>query len=227
MASFIPGPLISSITGTVGGLNFAKGRSAPYVRRTLARTNSQTPAQLARRAYFALISQTWQKLDVDVRAAWHHAASQVFLRSPQGTAKRLTGAQFYTQYQAIVFNPLDFPAAPPTTFKHPAPPQPVTFDANEAGAIDITWFQFDGPADYFVMFFASQPISSKPRQTFKNFKLFYTAQASGTTPTVSLVAAWNMHLIPLRSTENIALRFKVRFPGWLDSLPATITTIVI
>ena len=74
MAKLKNGALAQSVTGSLGGLTFQKGRGQAIVRAKIAACKSRSPAQDFTRRNFAEARCLWHNLDTYERAEWNVAA---------------------------------------------------------------------------------------------------------------------------------------------------------
>lgn len=62
MALIIPGPLIETISGSIGGTTFARSQAGPGVRRRTGPCDAGTDAELKARLVMSRVAKAWQQL---------------------------------------------------------------------------------------------------------------------------------------------------------------------
>ncbi len=92
---YTPGPLVSALSGSVGGQTFSHNRGGQYVRRRAIPITSTTPEALAAKARLATQSSAWQGLTDGERTAWAFWASANPSINALGNSIILTGQQAF------------------------------------------------------------------------------------------------------------------------------------
>lgn len=93
MAKYTPGPIVASVSGSMGGTTFSHNRGGPYFRNRSIPVTSQTVFALAARAGLATASSAWQGLTDGQRAAWLFWAVSNPVTDALGRTIQLTGQQ--------------------------------------------------------------------------------------------------------------------------------------
>jgi len=91
MAKFKPGPIVGSISGSVGGATFSHNRFGPYIRRRAIPVTSVTPAALAAKSRFTQASQNWNAITPGERLSWSQWALGNPVMDSLGSAQQLDG----------------------------------------------------------------------------------------------------------------------------------------
>ncbi len=97
MAKITPGPLVSRISGSVGGTTFAHNRGGAYARARVVPTDPNTTFQQSRRAILSAQSQGWSARTDAERAAWSNWAKQNPVTDVLGASILLSGHQAYVK----------------------------------------------------------------------------------------------------------------------------------
>ncbi len=92
---FTPGPMVSALSGSVGGQTFSRNRGGQYVRARAVPITSTTPAALAAKARLATASSAWQGLTAGERTAWAFWANANPIINTLGMSTVLTGQQAF------------------------------------------------------------------------------------------------------------------------------------
>lgn len=96
------GPLAQEVSGTVGGVTFARVRQGKSVRGWRAPTNKRTPGQRTQRNNLARFSQEWfRDLSAEDRNVWSAYAPSCIFLNPLGEAYTLSGFNMYVRNNAI------------------------------------------------------------------------------------------------------------------------------
>jgi len=113
MAKVKYGPIIGSMSGSVGGSTYSRNRYGTYIRRRAIPVVSTTPAALAAKARFGAASQAYQSLSAAQKLAWNTWALTNPVTDRLGDPQALTGhAAFIGSWTRANFSggtPLDEP----------------------------------------------------------------------------------------------------------------------
>lgn len=121
MAKVRPGTTQSEISGSIGGLTYARNRYGSYVRSRSNPVNPNSPGQIAVRAILAAVSRDWSALTDSQRDAWILYADNTPVRDRFGMEVTLTGAAMYNRVNCARLSAgLDTLDAAPTIFGLPA-----------------------------------------------------------------------------------------------------------
>lgn len=118
MALFKPGPTVAEISGSIGGITYARNRGGMYMRNRSTVVNPNTPRQVAVRDFFTVAAQYWSNtLTPAQRAGWNAYGNAVVVTNPLGEQRKNSGFNWFlavnTMRQAAGLAIL---AAPPTNF---------------------------------------------------------------------------------------------------------------
>lgn len=115
MALIKPGAIVSAISGTIGGVNFAVNSQRAIARKARRRVVVYTQRQLQRRAAFKTVIDAWRSLTAAQRAAWATLAEQQRWKDRLGQARQPSGREFFISHNielALADQTLDTTAAP-------------------------------------------------------------------------------------------------------------------
>jgi hypothetical protein len=90
---FTPGPMVSAVSGSVGGQTFSRNRGGQYVRARAIPITSTTTYALAAKARLSTASSAWQGLTAGERQAWAQWANANPVVNTLGNSITLTGQQ--------------------------------------------------------------------------------------------------------------------------------------
>lgn len=95
MALVKVGATLSEISGTIGGVVFARNKGGLTARNKSSVVNPNTELQQANRTRFASLTSYWSSLDQAERNSWNLAASDLPITNRLGEARYLSGAQLF------------------------------------------------------------------------------------------------------------------------------------
>lgn len=95
MAIMVPGPLVSAVSGRVGGVTFAVGRGGHTIKRTGIVMARRSAAALAVKARVARLGLAWAALTSDQRKAWNAFGARIPSTSRLGVRRQMTGYQTF------------------------------------------------------------------------------------------------------------------------------------
>lgn len=120
MALMIPGPVVSQLSGRIGGTIFSRNKGGAYIRNGSKPIIVTTEAAQTIKAIVAANSRAWADLTEVVRAAWKTWAGENPVINRLGQARTLSGHQAFVQLNSRLLyagqTPLTNPpmgAAPP------------------------------------------------------------------------------------------------------------------
>jgi hypothetical protein len=102
MAIFTPGPAVSQISGSAGGITFSRNAFGMYFRLRAIPVTSQTEDAIAAKNRLATASQAWSGLTDANRNAWRAWASQNPITNALGMSQILAGNMAYIQLNTIL-----------------------------------------------------------------------------------------------------------------------------
>lgn len=95
MAKIVPGPMIASASGSIGGTVFSRNRGGAYVRNRSIPITSTTTFALAAKNRFSTFSAAWSGLTDAERNAWLAYSLQNPVTDTLGFPRNLTGHQSF------------------------------------------------------------------------------------------------------------------------------------
>jgi hypothetical protein len=96
MARALPGPVISSIAGSIGGISFRNDRSGLVISNKQQPTRKFSAGQLEHRGILSASARGWAALDADIKRAWTSLAATEQIPTAYSRGRRWTGRQLYT-----------------------------------------------------------------------------------------------------------------------------------
>ena len=122
MAKMEHGPLISAISGSVGGITFNRGPAGTRIYNRPIHKRPPSPAQSLQRSFIAGAAHAWGALDPDITQAWNTLARQEQIPTFFSRGRRWTGRQlFYSFFIAAEHQYTPLPArwlpTPPLFFE--------------------------------------------------------------------------------------------------------------
>lgn len=142
MAIIRTGPLAASISGSIGGTNFAHTKNGTVARKNLFRTIQRSPQHALAKALFAANRNAWRALTVTQKQAWNVAALAQHHVNRLGIATKLSGYALFMQANTAG-RPFFDPNSQIPTF--PDPP-----DLNITSTVQILTVTFNLSTDYFI-----------------------------------------------------------------------------
>lgn len=155
--------LVTSASGSVGGVTFSRNRSGMYMRARAMPTNPSSARQQVVRNATSLLSQRWvDTLNEEQREGWTHYAASVAMKNALGDVHHLSGLPMYVRcnvprLQANMPGLLDVSDDAPTIFTLGEAVEGGFLEQASATPFGIT-FQWNTPltATDFVLIYVSQ-----------------------------------------------------------------------
>lgn len=97
-------PILGPLSGSMGGLTYARNRGGLYVKMKASPTNPNSARQQAVRGILSTASGLWQALTDAQRNAWDVYAASKPRMDPLGQSYDLTGHQMYVALTAVVLD---------------------------------------------------------------------------------------------------------------------------
>ena len=113
MAIFTPGPIIGSISGTVGGVNFARNGTTGSIRAIPTKTKHESTALAAAFAAIQFYNIQWQSLTAQQKAAWQLTAIRLTETTRLGTKKSLSAKALFLRCHLNRHNRAELFTTPP------------------------------------------------------------------------------------------------------------------
>lgn len=181
MARFLPGPLISNISGSVGGQTFATGPGGLMVRQRSSPTQPQSPAQQAVRQSLSNVSKSWSDVLTDAqRQSWIDFAAANPIPGAFGEPMVLSGIGMYVRLnQQLVQGESAMISNPPLDLVVPSITTLSCVPDATLGDFDVVYTATPLPANVKLVVFATQSLSQGITQ-FGNFlrQVFVSAAAA-------------------------------------------------
>lgn len=154
MAIITPGPVVSEVSGRIGGTVFAHNRGGMYARNGTKPSIVTTPSAQEFKAILGTVSQLWTNLSAAQIAAWNTYAANNPQKNRLGRQISLTGQNFFIRLNSrLLYANANTIALPPT-----APPPSIaaisamsvasasstvslTFDDSELTANHALWIK--------------------------------------------------------------------------------------
>lgn len=207
-------PLVGEMSGSIGGLTYARNKGGQYVRQRSQVTNPNSPAQQAARSAMAYLAGYWlSTLTAAERTAWEDYAKNVSVTNRLGEKIYLSGQNMFIRSNAPrQRNSLAIVDAAPTEYIL-AELEPVGADmAGTAGgtSFDLT---FDDSADWCSDDGAHLlvQVSSSPQNATINFfrgpfRAIDPVDGSSTTPPTSPVTVTVPYVLPVDQIIFVRVR---------------------
>jgi hypothetical protein len=145
MALYKTSAITDVISGNVGGQNFVAATRTPYIRTRRGHTIGTTAAQLDARSRWQHYINRWATLTDAQRSAWSLAATFIPTNNRLGLPKKLTGREYYLQYNMFLSTPFGTAAVgigsnadDPPPYAVMSPPTSITFVHDPGGDIEMT-----------------------------------------------------------------------------------------
>lgn len=222
MAIILPGPAVSSISGSIGGITFQRSRSGLIARTKNRVRKTATPTQLERRMAVQRAKDAWNSLTVAERAAWTTALTAI--QQPTnafGTQRNWTAKQFMMHlcsYPPVV----NFPKFTAPTFLYVV--FPITSLSATLSFAGTYTLNFNGVSTSFVgrgILLAHRYFRADPPFTYRTWKQISVRRWFDNAPydfKTDFLARWGEPQIG----ETIALRYQPLYQG--SSLPDKVWT---
>jgi hypothetical protein len=126
MATARAGPLVSSISGSVGGVTFRQGAGGLQVRARTKPTDKLTPLTSTSRALLARASTAWSGLTLAQRQGWVDFATSITTHNRIGAAHKPNGYRLYVGHYMRQFGRTTITNGTPPTILGSMPPISIT-----------------------------------------------------------------------------------------------------
>lgn len=188
MALVKPGPLVTAISGTVGGVTFAQGRRSTIARPTPPPLPNTSTKQLKRQAQAYNVVREWQTLTAEQKAAWEAAGAALTVSNRIGTRAPLSGYSYFRRVNmlnALVGLILRDAIQAPEVADQPLGPV-LSIGAGPTMDVD-----FDNSSPYVAnfMFYGALHYRSTPTSTLGPFT-FIGTEASLISNTIDITTLW-------------------------------------
>lgn len=213
MAIIRPSSIVGAISGNLGGVNFANGKSGPYARQRRSVTDALSDRQRQIRAMMQITRHQWQNMDEPTRQSWRQAAQNRPHTNRLGITSHLTGAALY-----IKMAMLGKGAPLPETYQGPganipffAAPQPLVFVSMTVVAGGMKRISFEEPLPDFTLkaiIYGAKTGSNKPLRSWNDFTLLYNnALIPGAPFYRTLTEQWDTVIGDVQVGEQVFWKF--------------------
>ena len=136
MAIWKPGPVVSGISGALGGVTFFGGKRSAVIAVRRRRSVNESKEATRRRVGFAFACSMWDAMDSGMRRAWESWAASQAWTNALGMKKNLNGRSAYLAW-LMLWDPLmetaQWPMPPPVGLTPAAPVmEPLVWTASSA-----------------------------------------------------------------------------------------------
>jgi len=104
MAKCSPSPLISSISGNIGGITFKQTKNGLTVSRTTKPSHDPSPSELQKRTIFSQARNMWKQLTPERKKAWQQLALALIQTSTTLTKPTRSAYNLFTRFIAFTEN---------------------------------------------------------------------------------------------------------------------------
>lgn len=151
MALITTSGIVTSISGTVGGVTFSASGSSSIVRRRAATCKQASSSGAAAFAMLRYFNTRWLSLTGDQVRAWNTVASRTVERNRLGTRKLLSGKALFVRVNMLARS-LTSPILTPPQPLQLEPPRTVSFTSSFGTShLDFTW---SGSTQYANVYFS-------------------------------------------------------------------------
>lgn len=192
MATILPGPALSDIRGSVGGVTFSRNRGGAYARARVTTTNPNTPKQTVTRQHFGQLISTWKNLTSAQRQAWVTLGGQMIRHNRVAQVYTLTGSQAFQSVNIVrsLFGLATDNVAPILSVFPDIPPLTAVVDAAPADVIGVIGSVFFTEGDRFLIKAAGPRSAGQQYITSSQFKVVLAAVAGAAQLNFSFAAQW-------------------------------------
>lgn len=206
MAIYATGPLIGSISGDVGGINFANARGSKIIRVKKRRVHLKKDRQLNAQTLLQNTIHEWQALTVRQKNAWRTYAISIPINNRLGISRPLSGYQQFLRINLWLLSIGRPSITPPPRSVPPPIIFNVNFTAGVASGIDMS-YEGNPPHETLQGVFYGQRLFKNNLVKFNNSWRFIALLQLLTGTPSSLDVFWLFQYpLPILD-EVIALRF--------------------
>lgn len=212
MAIFTNGPIIGSISGSIGGQTFVKAPRANVLRPRRRLTNVDNKRQIKARATYICKVRRWAAINDSTKTAWRTAAAQLPIPNRLGTKRNLTGFQlFLKHFDNAIIDPATGYELPPI-FAAGTPPAVSSIVVLAGSSIAGTYQATTASTTYDdIQWRISRPYSATAPHQWRNWVLGSTVPYTGPGTYNWIVAYTDLGYSPFQAGEAYAMQF--RFTG--------------
>jgi len=212
MALYKPSALAAEISGTVGGMNFARGRNGLYIRKIAVRVNRRTAAQLEQRTHPAIVQAAWQNLDADLRLLWMRLAERFTYPNRLGINRPRSGYILFSTWYSSWW---DIAPAGAELYPEGAATNQEELLVNPwpiGGDWEISISRAKS-LNNFCIVQCARPVSSIPRTSFRNWREAYRGEIQNLWFPIGSAGNYPAFLENAAAGEVIGVRAKIGSPG--------------
>lgn len=234
MALVSPSPIVSTISGALGGSVFRRGRGSIVACHRTRNNVSRGARALAARARFAWAIRAWALLSPTTRAAWDTMARQIQSKDRLGAARQISGRSLFLHAELLS---LEANAGTDTgllrSFSQP-PMIAYLLEISASGASYAYYISQDNSTARYVMFWGATAFASQSLSAARSWRyLGRIAWSSGTTidpgpPTLKRFTVTSF-LVPalgtLQEGQVVAIRARAALFSATKGLPGPIVTL--
>ncbi len=178
MAIFKKGPLVSDISGTLGGINFVNSKGSPVMRRLIRQVNKRTTRQVNHRIKIRQIIRAWRGLSEPDKRSWITTAQTVPRPNRLGIPRFYSGYQLYLTYMLQHFDTVSSLNIPALEMKIATNGWTWTFTLNHTGSWLGVPKSIGSTATSLSKFFLSRSNTSFSRRVYHNYNFFLLTGAA-------------------------------------------------
>ncbi len=208
MAIFKPGPALESISGNLGGVNFANTKGSKVVRQRIRRTKQTDPRHLENIARMQTVRDRWRRLSTDQRAAWEIDAQSTQTTNRLGQRAPQSGFQRYVNANMFMWR-VTFPGGTKySDFPLLFVPEDISMDLLldfTAGGPYIVEGVDAAPGFIDVAFSIGRTFSTASRRSWNSFRLIDQAGTATGNP-LDITTAFQSNIGDLIQGEQCFLR---------------------
>ncbi len=212
MAIFRPSPLVASISGSVGGIQFLSGAGGNVVRARPGKRSQKTKAVLNQQAVYNGAVRAWQGLVPEQRELWVAMARVLSRRNKLSLPRKLSPFQTYMRASIPNFLNSGFYSTLPGENLITQAPGDYLFTSQTAAAINFTMNAVDPFGDFFFQVYVGFSINHPEWKNQRRERLVFSAPY-GVVPDIQLIPTWPEDFALPQTGWKIFLRTRVLEAG--------------
>lgn len=222
MARALPGPLIGTISGNIGGISFARSAGGLTVRRKIHQRAPYSEPLANAQSNFNLTSLAWENLSSTDKLSWSNLAQQRSLPDRLSGRRQPTARQLFFNYHLGTYPfALGITSPIPTPNTTPSPWQ-IQFSASHIGAMFFDFYFPAGDRDIYYALFSCPCTGRAQNSPPKSDRCFYTQKIliPGTGHiNISCGGEWTLEFGNLIAGSRVAAYVQLWYPEWTDPNP--------
>ena len=222
MARALPGPLIGTISGNVGGISFARSAGGLTVRRKIHQRQPYSVPLAEAQTNFNQVSLSWENLSSTEKLSWSNLAQQRTLPDRLSGRRSPTARQLYFNYHLGTYpfgqgitSPIPTPNTTPGPFD-------ISFSASHLGAMFVDFYYPIVDRDFYLAFFSSPCIGRAQFSPPKSDRCFYTIpipDPSAGHINIDVAGQWTAEFGDLLIGSRVGLYIQLWYPEWTNPDP--------